>query len=798
MNKLDPTLAVLVEDAAAARAPRSGGERVHISVKFTGDIRELDALGFDAPSVIRNDARNFTIAAGSIPLSSLDSLARIAHVVSIEGSRPFHPELKDSVPEIRAGSHFPASQFKGRNVVIGVIDTGFDYRHKVFRKENGRTRILALWDQTLKANEDKPRNESPPPGFNFGVEFLPARIDQALAASDDDFNAGLEIVRSQDRLGHGTGVAGIAAGDGSQPGNCEGAFTYVGVAPEAELILVKMVRAPEDATGERDDLAHAFGYIFRHPAAAGRPVVVNFSQGDQLGAHDGTTHLEEVIETLVTEKSGRVVVKSAGNDGNRAIHAEATVPPAPGNVTVDFVVQKEDGTARLLDVWYPAAGRLGVEVLPPGDAVTGNRIVQPDEPRFLLPVPGPRPMRLFITSETNRPENGDNRIRIQLDPDPSVPDPGILSGDWRMRLHNPGAAPVTFHAWIAGANDAPEFTSHRSRDGTLTIPGTSKGVITVAAYVHKGRGRGQVADFSSRGPTRDTRAVQKPDIAAPGRHILSARANKEGSRCSECCLDFYDTEADPNRSPAKATAKRPFFEGAGGTSVAAPHVAGAVALMFEKDPDQTAAQILTAIRASARTGSGIPTPHDNGVGAGFLDVSAALNAIGGGGGGGGAGGGGGPVPFVAPAEGERLPGGPPLAWPGRRVRVADTFATSLPFEALRGRALDTPAGRVYAALVSRYFSEIRGLIRSNRRVGAVWQRIGGPLLVRHLLLGVFEPDRPLPENLAGIPLSSGIRRLFAALRKYGSPELKRDLDRFGPLMLALEGRTLNALLRPGP
>jgi hypothetical protein len=96
--------------------------------------------------------------------------------------------------------------------------------------------------------------------------------------------------------------------------------------------------------------------------------------------------------------------------------------------------------------------------------------------------------------------------------------------------------------------------------------------------------------------------------------------------------------------------------------------------------------------------------------------------------------------------------------------------------------------------VSRYFSEIRGLIRGNRRVGAVWQRIGGPLLIRHLLRRVFEPARPLPDELGGVPVASGIARFFAVLRRYGSAALQRDIERYGPLMLVLEGQTLNQIL----
>jgi subtilisin family serine protease len=400
-------------------------------------------------------------------------------------------------------------------------------------------------------------------------------------------------------------------------------------------------------------------------------------------------------------------------------------------------------------------------------------------------------MRVIIDSDTNRIENGDNRIFIQLDIDPSVEGPEVISGDYRIQLTNLGAAAVPFHGWVDGTEKGPKFTSHVSRTGTLTIPGTSPGVITVGAFLHVGRNRGGVADFSSRGPTRDTRALQKPDLVAPGRHIVSARANFDGSGCSDCCRDFYQAEPDVTRA-SNTKVQRTFFEGVGGTSVAAPHVAGAIALMFEKDPNQTADQILNRLRSATRKTDDMTLPHDNAFGTGILDVSAALLAVpgtaGGGGGGAGGGGGGGPVPMM---DGGRVPAGPAFARARGGGRPETSLAASMPFAALRERALDTPGGQLYAAIVSRYFSEIRGLIRSNRRVGTVWRRIGGPLLIRQLVQRVFEPDRPLPSELAGESIANGMLRFLAMLRRYGSPDLQRDIERFGPLMLAIEGQSLN-------
>lgn len=748
---------------AVVAATRRVPERVNITVKFTGDLADLTALGFEAPTILSHLSKGFSIAAGSIPAPALEALASIEHVVKIEGSRPLRPELNHSVEEVHAGTgSFPASQFNGRGVVIGVIDTGFDYRHQVFRKQDGKTRILALWDQTLTLQGA----EAGPAGFPAGVEYRQPLIDAALAAADP-----LSIVRSNDRLGHGTHVAGIAAGDGSQAGNCRGAFTFVGLAPAAELILVKVPVAP-DAIGEAQNVVHAFDYIFQHPSAAGRPVVINLSQGDHLGAHDGTSLLEQAIDILLLQPR-RAVVKSAGNAANKDRHAEGTAP-ALGSVDIDFEVQPKDSSVRRLELWYPGTGTLGIRVVAPGTPEQISEPVDPGSATERFNVGAQDPTAVFIDSMDQDPDNHDKRITVRLEPPLGGAD--LPAGGWKLRLSNAGAAATPFHCWIdADSADkrAPKFRSHVSKACTISIPGTAENVITVAGYATEGWTSGQLADFSGRGPTRDGRT--KPDIAAPGVAITSARANQEGSRCSDCCVDFYKDES--------------------GTSVASPHVAGAIALMLQKDPDQNAALLLARLRAGARVPDGVSTPlPDNDWGSGKLNVGAALNAVPAPGGGGG--GGGGPIPFTEPSHTLPLPSGPALSRPRRRRdRPSQPLAMTPAFTALRRRALASPTGQLYAALISRNFSEVRGLIRSNRRVAAVWQRIGGPQLIQQVAQRVFDGDRPLPVTLEGVHLASGVRRFLDILQRYGSLELRADIERHGALMLALEGRSLNQLTR---
>src|ERR1041384_5318054 len=153
------------------------------------------------------------------------------------------------------------------------------------------------------------------------MEFTKEEIDIALTKPEplkwlatDDY----------DPDGHGTHVAGIAAGNGKPSGDCFGLGTYKGVAPEADLIVVctKVKRAETDPyIGDATDISRALRYVFRKAAERGQPAVVNLSQGGNMGPHDGTSMLELWIDILLLERSGRAVVKSAGNEGTSKHHA---------------------------------------------------------------------------------------------------------------------------------------------------------------------------------------------------------------------------------------------------------------------------------------------------------------------------------------------------------------------------------------------------------------------------------------------------------------------------------------------
>jgi subtilisin family serine protease len=546
--------------------------RVLVQLDDVGD-EELNERGL----IIATRAGD--VVSGEIPLSDVERLDALDGVILIEAARPMVPELDASLPETRA--HFVHTGPPGRRgagVIVGIIDSGIDWRHQCFRDGAGNSRVLRLWDQNLAPQV----GETTPAPFNYGVEYQQGEIDTALAAADP-----LGIVRSVDEDGgHGTHVAGIAAGDGSAAGNGMPAFTFTGVAPEADIVLVAN-QVTTEALGDSATTLDAAQYIFNVAQTLGRPAVINLSQGDNLGPHDGTSLLERGINNLLGG-TGRSMVKSAGNAANAGVHASGTVA-AGGTDTPQFVVPTNDTTPDTIDFWYDATDRMDFSITPPGGAASA--VVNAGATTTLAL---PNGNQVFVDSVLSHPNNGDNRIYVQLQRGTAA---AVQQGTWTVTLAGTTVADGGWHAWIERGMTVPQFIgAHRNDRVTISIPGTSTEVITAASYITKGAGVGNLSTFSSRGPTRDGRAA--PTIAAPGQQILSANSGA-------------------GTTPTQ-------YIGMSGTSMAAPHVAGAIALILEASPVLTQQQIVDRLTGSARSDAFTGMVPNTDWGSGKLDAREAM------------------------------------------------------------------------------------------------------------------------------------------------------------------------------
>lgn len=499
-------------------------------------------------------------AAGRIYADRVPQLLEKA--LRIETSRPVARTLHKSVPAIQANpatlaSAFPlefrSKKLNGQGVIIGIIDHGCDFKHCAFRRGN-ESRLLYLWDQTGTGN-----NPSPAP-FNYGVEYDRARINQALQAPDPYAALGY----TPEKESHGTHVMGIAAGSADK---------FAGVAPEADLIFVHLGKAanPSGANLDpADEELKSFGsswnlftavlYILEKADQLNKPVVINISQGMNGGPHDGTTIVEALFDTVLRKK-GRAIVIAAGNSRSADIHTSGEVPPHIPQTILWRIGRKSSPTSEVrheLEIWYDRNSALTVQIFSPQNTLLGECTL--GEEKIISAGDGLNfPVLIRNLRPDNIPGEDENLIDILLDDRmPTFNAPQADGQVWRLVLaQNPAAnASVHYHAWIERNDPAQSWFAAGSQPAyTLNTIGNAALPIVVGAY-DSDTPPFPVLPESGEGPTRNKNAGAKPDVCAPGWSIVSARAQTECKYMSKS-----------------------------GTSMAAPHVSGLIALMFQAARD---------------------------------------------------------------------------------------------------------------------------------------------------------------------------------------------------------------------
>lgn len=530
------------------------------------------------------------IWAVDVPVTDMQRLAQEPGVIFIEASRRAGPTLDDSVAEIKAAQlHNPPAgtgRLDGTGVIVGIVDSGFDFTLADFRHPDGKTRVAYLWDQSLTPQA----GEASPAEFGIGVEYDRAKIDQALASADP-----FTLVRHHlEPRSHGTHVAGIAAGNGRSADANFPAGRFVGVAPGSTIIFVQHSRSGGGNFTDSVNLARAVSYIYQRADQLGMPCVINMSLGTNGGSHDGESLVERGIDGLLQSR-GRAFVKSAGNMHTTRCHASGRV--ANGSTRrIAWEVREGDMAQKEIELWYKSRDRLRVRVATPSGKATpwvapGEVFSQSDD--------GANPS-LTIEHVRFHTLNGDALVYIEL----VGLSQALPHGNWIIEIEGVECVDGRFDAWIERDDYNPSqfFGIDFDPVRTLSLPGTLFRGITVANYDHSANPP-VVSGSSGRGPTRDGR--MKPEIAAPGTRIVAS-----------CSLG--GRTVDGELVPVRVSKS--------GTSMAAPHVAGAIALLLQKDPRLTAAQIRGLLIAAADRPPNI-SDFNNDFGFGRLNIKRALDLL---------------------------------------------------------------------------------------------------------------------------------------------------------------------------
>jgi subtilisin family serine protease len=606
-NRLDPRLRP-VAPRRAAGAPVAAGkkrrrepEQVLIEVanaEAAKRVKKQPGVG----SVVHIVDGYYT---ATVEPDRLADLAATEGVIEVEALRYFRTSLHQSVGSIhgKEGMTGGGPVPDGRGVVIGIVDYGLDFTQTDFQNPpnagakdahnpRGITRVAYLWDQALA----RKGNERAPAKYGYGVEYTSKDIDRALR-KNRPVPIRHDPLRARDIQGHGTHVAGIAAGNGttSYGKRRYPRGEYVGVAPAATIVFVSLDRSEvvRDVGTARGTIAnslniiHAVAYCFERADALGMPCVVNLSLGSNGGGHDGSTALEWIIDALL-QKSGRAVVIAAGNEDGAGKSVHATGALAKGETAAlewkMGLKNKKDPNANELEVWYPRGNAIKVCLVAPD--LQASDEVEPGKSGAFRFKEGEE---VRIHSDAETPWDGAARIHIALKGKSEKK--GIRAGAWTLKLEATDVAPeeregrVRFDAWIErtlpAVENQPEADSRfgRYKESTainVTTPGTARLAISVASCENNGSPEPPISDFSSRGPTRDGR--WKPELAAPGNPVRST-----------ACAGQKDQ--DGRVLPARVVK--------GGTSAAAPHVAGVVARMLGLNAYLTAEEIRDVLIRSA-------------------------------------------------------------------------------------------------------------------------------------------------------------------------------------------------------
>ncbi|QWT85414.1 S8 family peptidase [Chryseobacterium sp. PCH239] len=565
-----------------------GAQTMYSCIVYTKEPEKLKADGF----LIQSQFPAFSTAL--VTIEDIERLTQLPYVTSVMG--PEFDALHNDVSRAQSGASllqdgvFNNTAYNGTGVLVGIYDSGIDWKHPDFRKSDDQTksRIVSIWDQTLTAQA----GETAPAGFATGVEYTKAQIEDELDGTPTGF------VRENDTNGHGTHVSGTAAGNGS-------AFTdkrHKGFSSDADIVFVKGGNGSFPTT----NTINALTYFKNVATALNKPIVVNMSIGGQSSAHDGTSSHEVAVNSFTTSGAGRVVVISAGNDYGANLHRKVDIAAGAAQ-TYNFTVASNTSAASVFSfIMYandntPVTAKL---TTPDGQQYTQN--ISTNTAHTILG--GGLTATMY-----NYWSNDNNKRYVQLVVTRNSGTTNV-QGNYSLEITNNGTQQITAHGWLYSQGVQ---TTLQNGDNEYIVgsPGNASNAITVASYMGRPSWystgaystttpQESISSFSSQGPRVD--GVQKPDIAGSGQNVISSRSSNSAPAATDIIsgTNYYVKNQ--------------------GTSMSSPGVAGAVGLLLQANPSLTAAQVKARLTANARMDGATGVVPNMRWGYGKLDIYKAV------------------------------------------------------------------------------------------------------------------------------------------------------------------------------
>lgn len=534
--------------------------------------RLLESYGVMINSVFTN-----TIT-GKIPVDKIETVALLDEVKHVEMGVPVRKKMDNAraatkVDDVLSSTGL-SQPYKGKDVIVGIVDGGFEYGHiNFYNTDATELRVKRVWDQDASGTS--------PEGYNYGTEYT---------TTSAMLNARYDIRQES----HGTHVAGIAAGADRALDN-----KYYGVAPESDIVLVSYIEDSDNAS-----ILDGLTYIYNYADEVGKPCVANLSLGSHIGPHDGTSYFDSGCDELLGP--GKLLVGAAGNEGADPLHVSKNFTPEDNTLKTFFNFFKSNDLYGEADIWGDTDKDYTVQIVVYNSSTGAETYTSSG-------FNANQTARQTITlSSATHGASGKVIINSKKDSKNSKGNVFVVTELISLKTsHHIGiritATEGTVHAW---ADDYWSVFSDKNIEGWTDgdynysvgeIGGTGKRIISVGSYITKDYPSvGSLSSFSSIGPTTDGR--MKPEITAPGSVITSS-------------FSSYAVASDSYYRLSVVT--RPIINGVQyyygaleGTSMASPHVAGILATWLEAKNDLTPEEVKSILQSTAindgYTGSILP------------------------------------------------------------------------------------------------------------------------------------------------------------------------------------------------